>query len=219
MRDAEKALYVAKKDVLNELSKTLSQERAEALVNYLTSSAIDAAVEAVPSSESEVRLMAGEIEGQAMLDVMAVLGGTTARIRHLNVKPDVRTPKPDVYIKVDDAHIEFGTHTLKSKLGTGPFTVRAERSGYSPDIMLSFDLKDFDNEVNGWWMSEDSVFIQSVNDLFKSFGYKGPNIDRAEMGMQCEFVVFVEGGREFSEWMESIGWVNIDKAAKKPKIG
>jgi hypothetical protein len=56
---------------------------------------------------------------------------------------------------------------------------------------------------NGNHLMDDAVFWKSVTDIFRKDGYVGPDISRAESGMQEEYTVIAEPEQVFAKWAKA----------------
>lgn len=204
-----KDLHITRVDTINELATLMPPEKAEALVDNLLRQAIQTAIGVIPKTGPEVSLMAGELNTGEMRTTLAVLGGTKSLIEEIGRQfPSKEKTVFSQEVIKDDMAIRFGKHEIKTAKGTFTAKIYMDPSGYSPDLTVFFKNNEFRDTYHP---SEDPVAIQSLNEILSQFGYNGKKLDRAEMGMQEVSKVVLEGGKDWTEWAESLGWKNLGK--------
>lgn len=218
MDDKEKELIKKLSSVVDRLARKVGASEAAGFIQEVSDCVVDLAVNRIPATGSEIRLMAGEMSEDEMRTMQAVLGGVGVKIAGLHMltyKIALDSTKPVQITRSEDAKaLVFGDLVFDSRIGPVSCSVRAE-DGYAPDLTIDFKQVTFDDLDRH--PCEDGVFINSVNLYLKNAGYKGPKIDRAELGMQSKSRVVLEGGRQFKEWLTTLGWKDLDVRAK-PKI-
>lgn len=56
---------------------------------------------------------------------------------------------------------------------------------------------------NGDHLMDDAVLMKSITDVFRKDGYVGPDLSRAESGMQEEHLVVLEPEQVFAKWAKA----------------
>lgn len=224
MLEKEIELNETIESAIHELASTIGIHRARVLIGQLTQAALNASFQVIETKKMEVMKngqQMGLSEARGAFVALNQVGTDIAQIhnRIINV-----AAQANANIRILPNAIDFGIHALDSREGSITCHVKSDVKGFCPDVRFDFSGSNID--VDGIVLADDYIFIVSVNQLFSSLGYQGPAVGRAEIGMQGERVVTIEGGKEFSAWMESKGWIDLDKGvvevpedeAPKPKF-
>ena len=58
-------------------------------------------------------------------------------------------------------------------------------------------------------LHDDAVFLKAANDQLRLLGYAGPDLDRAESGLQTPTLIVLEPTQEFRRFAAGAGWQNL----------
>lgn len=95
-----------------------------------------------------------------------------------------------------------GACSLPSEQGpVSVLCVYIEKRSYIPDVYVQVN-----HAMGGHHLAGDVVFLRAVSQLLRELGYEGPELDRAEWGMQEDTCVVLEPGKEFRPFAHDKGW-------------
>ena len=100
--------------------------------------------------------------------------------------------------------LEGRVHDSKGNVRT--FTAKIERTGYSPDVYITYSGK------NDPELCDDDTFVNNVMALMMdSLGYTGESFGRAEMNMQGPHLVVLEPNQDFINFaVSNLGFVLLN---------
>lgn len=103
-----------------------------------------------------------------------------------------------------DAIELFGACTLPSEQGdVQVVSGYIEQRSYLPDVYVQLR-----QPMQGPHLAADPVFLRALNERLAELGYEGPELDRAEWGMQEDTCVVLEPVNEFRPFAKSKGWLD-----------
>jgi len=91
-----------------------------------------------------------------------------------------------------------------------------EQRSYLPDVYVQLR-----QPMQGPHLAADPVFLRALNEHLAALGYEGPELDRAEWGMQEDTCVVLEPSKEFRSFAKSKGWLDASEPRSPvlPRLG
>lgn len=124
------------------------------------------------------------------------------------MEPSRQTPKttPEFTLPADAIEL-LAACVLPSEQGDVQVVCGyVEQRSYLPDVYVQLR-----QPMQGPHLAADPVFLRAFNERLAELGYDGPELDRAEWGMQEDTCVVLEPSQAFRSFAKSKGWLDASE--------
>lgn len=115
----------------------------------------------------------------------------------------------EVIVSEDDILVFTSDKVVDSRNNLWRVVATMNKSDYCCDVDLQVAsvIPEVMTHIGGVQLCRDDVFLESIHKELQALGYEGPQLDRAEMGMQERDRVVLETGSGFEQFAhDTLGW-------------